>query len=260
MYIAALRIADDFGCDAIGIQYQQGLKDLAPASDLAEGLLNNVDRPPVRPRGNGRVLYEGRALPHFNEVDECAGLDALVDQPGVDARWATIRRPRCTTCAMASASVNGAAISSGCWRFRARCRRRTWSADTPGGERAPASHVFPPGRRQLQGRQQAGRNRVEPRLRRRQPSEGGSGPRPGHRAAARGDRAPLAHHHAAVAHDARGARWRFARPVHGAAQSQSHPGGLCADAQAAGLALAAKAAMFREMGIEVAICGCGHGL
>ncbi len=42
MYIAALRIADEFGCDAIGIQYQQGLKDLAPASDLAEGLLNNV--------------------------------------------------------------------------------------------------------------------------------------------------------------------------------------------------------------------------
>ena len=78
MYIAALRIADDFGCDAIGIQYQQGLKDLAPASDLAEGLLNNVDRPPVRAAGNGRVLYEGRALPHFNEVDECAGLDALV--------------------------------------------------------------------------------------------------------------------------------------------------------------------------------------
>src|SRR6266849_5803812 len=78
MYIAAVRLADEFGCAAIGIQYQQGLKDLAPASDLAEGLLNNVDRPPVTARGNGRVLYEGRALPHFNEVDECAGLDALV--------------------------------------------------------------------------------------------------------------------------------------------------------------------------------------
>src|SRR6185436_4345191 len=51
MYIAALRIADDFGCDTIGIQYQQGLKDLVPASDLAEGLLNNVDRPPVQARG-----------------------------------------------------------------------------------------------------------------------------------------------------------------------------------------------------------------
>jgi L-fucose isomerase-like protein len=76
MYIAALRIADEFGCDTIGIQYQQGLKDLAPASDLAEGLLNNVERPPVRI--NGRELYAGDMLPHFNEVDECAGLDGLV--------------------------------------------------------------------------------------------------------------------------------------------------------------------------------------
>jgi hypothetical protein len=72
-----VRIAADFGCDTIGIQYQQGLKDLTPASDLAEGLLNNVDRPPVTDPRTGRVLYQGRALPHFNEVDECAGLDAL---------------------------------------------------------------------------------------------------------------------------------------------------------------------------------------
>jgi L-fucose isomerase, C-terminal domain len=78
MYIAALRIADSFGCDAIGIQYQQGLKDLTAASDLVEGLLNNVDRPPVTAEGNCRVLYDGQALPHFNEVDECAGVDALV--------------------------------------------------------------------------------------------------------------------------------------------------------------------------------------
>ena len=77
MYIAALRIADEFGCDAIGIQYQQGLKDLVPASDLVEGLLNNVDRPPAYGR-DGRELYAGRPLPHFNEVDECAGLDAIV--------------------------------------------------------------------------------------------------------------------------------------------------------------------------------------
>lgn len=78
MYIAALRIADEFGCDTIGIQYQQGLKDLAPASDLVEGTLNNVDRPPVKCPKTGRVLYAGEALPHFNEVDECAGLDGLV--------------------------------------------------------------------------------------------------------------------------------------------------------------------------------------
>ena len=78
MYIAALRLADEFGCATIGIQYQQGLKDLAPASDLVEGLLNNVERPPVKSTRTGRVLFAGEALPHFNEVDECAGLDGLV--------------------------------------------------------------------------------------------------------------------------------------------------------------------------------------
>jgi hypothetical protein len=78
MYIAALRIADDFGCHAIGIQYQQGLKDLLPASDLVEGTLNNTDRPPVTSRDGSRILYEGQPLPHFNEVDECAGLDGLM--------------------------------------------------------------------------------------------------------------------------------------------------------------------------------------
>jgi hypothetical protein len=76
MYVAALRIADDFGCNLIGIQYQQGLKDLLPASDLVEGTLNNSDRPPVKSRDGKRTLYEGQPLVHFNEVDECAGLDA----------------------------------------------------------------------------------------------------------------------------------------------------------------------------------------
>ena len=61
MYIAALRIADDFGCQTIGIQYQQGLKDLLPASDLVEGTLNNTDRPPVRSRDGGRDAVRGRA-------------------------------------------------------------------------------------------------------------------------------------------------------------------------------------------------------
>jgi hypothetical protein len=78
MYIAAMRIADDFGCDAIGIQYQQGLKDLLPASDLVEGTLNNSDRPPVTSRDGKRVLWQGQPMLHFNEVDECAGLDAIL--------------------------------------------------------------------------------------------------------------------------------------------------------------------------------------
>lgn len=78
MYVAAVRLADDFGCHTIGIQYQQGLKDLLPASDLVEGTLNNTERPPVTSRDGSRVLYEGEPLPHFNEVDECAGLDGLM--------------------------------------------------------------------------------------------------------------------------------------------------------------------------------------
>ena len=104
MYIAALRIADDFGCHTIGIQYQQGLKDLLPASDLVEGTLNNADRPPVTSRDGSRILYENQPLPHFNEVDECAGLDGLmtyrihsalsqpVENTLHDLRWGDIDR------------------------------------------------------------------------------------------------------------------------------------------------------------------------
>ncbi|MEO0965764.1 MAG: fucose isomerase [Planctomycetota bacterium] len=77
MYIAACRIADDFGCDAIGIQYQQGLKDLSPASDLVEGTLNCSVRPPVK-NADGKVIRDGEPITHFNEVDECAGLDGLI--------------------------------------------------------------------------------------------------------------------------------------------------------------------------------------
>jgi hypothetical protein len=78
MYDAAVRLAFEFGCATIGIQYQQGLKDVCVASDLAEGLLNNPDRPPVFEDEGGRVLFDGHAVPHFNEADEGAGLDALL--------------------------------------------------------------------------------------------------------------------------------------------------------------------------------------
>jgi hypothetical protein len=109
MYIAAMRIADDFGCDLIGIQYQQGLKDLLPASDLVEGTLNSSSRPPVFSRDGKRKLYPGRPLPHFNEVDECAGLDALliarvhqalgepIENTLHDLRWGDWDRTRTTS-------------------------------------------------------------------------------------------------------------------------------------------------------------------
>jgi len=135
MYIAALRIADEFGCDTIGIQYQQGLKDLVPASDLAEGLLNNVDRPPAYSR-DGRELYAGKPLPHFNEVDECAGVDALVTNrvwtamgldPATtlhDVRWVSNTPPMAST------------TSSGSSRYRELCPLRIWLEGTRSRERA----------------------------------------------------------------------------------------------------------------------------
>jgi len=127
MYIAAVRIADDFGCDTIGIQYQQGLKDLAPASDLVEGLLNNTDRPPVYHEVSGRELYAGEALPHFNEVDECAGLDALLTH----RIWKQLGLPRCTMSGGAGRSRRAVSmISCGSSKSQARCRRRIWWAVT----------------------------------------------------------------------------------------------------------------------------------
>ncbi len=84
MYAAAARMYDRYGCSLIGIQYQLGLADVLPASDLAEALLNNSERPPVR-REDGTVIEEGRPIVHFNEVDEGAGLDALLTNRVHDA-------------------------------------------------------------------------------------------------------------------------------------------------------------------------------
>lgn len=78
MYIAAVRLSDRFGCTMLGIQYQQGLKDLLPASDLVEGMLNNSERPPVI-GDDGKVIMEGKPIINFNEVDQCAALDGLLD-------------------------------------------------------------------------------------------------------------------------------------------------------------------------------------
>ncbi len=79
MYIAAVRIADKFDLDVIGIQYQQGLKDCCAASDLVEGLLNNAERPDVLDE-EGRVIRKGEAIPCFNEVDQGCGVDLILSK------------------------------------------------------------------------------------------------------------------------------------------------------------------------------------
>lgn len=120
MYVAACRLGDEFGCDTIGIQYQLGLKDMCPASDLVEGLLNNSERPPVT-RADGSVIRQGDTFPHFNEVDECAGLDALLihrvhsklSQPVEttlhDLRWGDIDRSGTTDEYVWVLEISGAA-------------------------------------------------------------------------------------------------------------------------------------------------------
>ena len=153
MYIAALRIADEFGCDAIGIQYQQGLKDMAPASDLVEGLLNNVDRPPVFD-AQGKELYAGEPLPHFNEVDECAGLDALV----TNRVWSAMRLDPATTLhdVRWGEHYSGDGIDEFVWvlQISGAVPASHFVGGYRGPQRAPAAHVFPAGRRHAQGRRQ----------------------------------------------------------------------------------------------------------
>ncbi len=261
MYIAALRIADDFGCDTIGIQYQQGLKDLAPASDLAEGLLNNVDRPPVTARGNGRVLYEGKALPHFNEVDECAGLDALV----TNRVWSALGYDPETT--LHDVRYGEACPVNGHSEF-------VWVFEISGA--APPAHFINGYAGAVSERQPAMYFRLG----------GGSlkgVSKPGEIVWSRifmdGGKLKADIGRAKVVELPQAEterRWRITTPqwpimhavLYGVSRDQlmaRHKSNhvqvaYAPDAAGANRALAAKAAMFREMGLEVAICGTDHGL
>ncbi len=261
MYIAALRIADDFGCDTIGIQYQQGLKDIAPASDLVEGLLNNVDRPPVKHAVEGRILYEGRALPHFNEVDECVGLDALI----TNRIWRKLGFSPETTLhdVRYGERYTGNGIDEFVWVFEI-------SGSVPpehlvGGyagavsERQPPMY-FPSGGGTIKGISKPGeivwsRIYIEDWKLKADIGRGGVLELPREEVER---------------------RWEITTPqwpimnavTYGVSRDQlmaRHKANhiqvaYAPDAEGANLALAAKAAMFRNLGIEVAVCGTNHGL
>jgi L-fucose isomerase-like protein len=257
MYVAALRIADDFGCDTIGIQYQQGLKDLAPASDLVEGLLNNTDRPPVRARQNGRVLYDGRPLPHFNEVDECAGLDGLV----TNRVWTELGfSPENTLHDVRyGEDYNGEFV----WVFEI-------SGAVPpehliGGYAGSVSERQPPMYFRLGGGSLKGVSKPGEIVWSRIFVEGG-------KLNADIGRAKVIE----LPREETERRWRITTPqwpimhavLYGVTRDQlmaRHKSNhvqvaYAPDAEGANLALAAKAAMFRDLGIQVSVCGSGHGL
>ncbi len=65
MYIAAARLADLFGCDAIGIQYQQGLKDMAPGLRPGGGIAQQRGAPAGLSSGNGRGTLPRESLASF---------------------------------------------------------------------------------------------------------------------------------------------------------------------------------------------------
>jgi len=261
MYIAALRMADDFGCDAIGIQYQQGLKDLCPASDLVEGLLNNVDRPPVSARDSGRLLYEGCALPHFNEADECAGLDALV----TNRVWTALSLEPETT--LHDVRYGEVYPLNGQQQF-------VWLLEISGA--VPPAHLQEGYRGALSMRQRPEIFRL-----------GGGTIRgvskPGEivwsRVFIENDRLCVDLGRGAsvgLPQEECERRWRLTNPewpimnavLHGVTQVQMmghHKANhiqvaYAPDAESANLALAAKATMFQELGLTVNICGDQHGL
>lgn len=68
MMIAMARFVKRFGLTAVGVQYQQGLKDCCPASDFAEGAIGSTARFPI-PDENGEIICPERPIPCINEVD-----------------------------------------------------------------------------------------------------------------------------------------------------------------------------------------------
>jgi hypothetical protein len=68
MMIAMARFYKRFGLSCVGVQYQQGLKDLCPASDFAEGAIGSIERFPI-PDEQGNIIAEGKPIPCVNEVD-----------------------------------------------------------------------------------------------------------------------------------------------------------------------------------------------
>ena len=156
MYIAALRIADEFGCDTIGIQYQQGLKDICPASDLVEGLLNNVDRPPAM-SVDGRVLFEGPGDAALQRGRRVCRLGCFDHEPCLEqARLRSRNHVARSTLWRALHGARQGRVRLGVRNFglgptqppdRRVCGHR---------KRTPAADVLPAGRRNDQRHQQAG--------------------------------------------------------------------------------------------------------
>jgi len=188
---------------SIGIQYQQGLKDLLPASDLVEGILNNSDRPPVK-NAAGKVIRSGQPLTHFNEVDECAGLDGLftnrvhtalgqpVENTLHDLRWGAYDASGTTEDYVWVFLISGSAPPA---------HHIDGYAGTDSLRQPPM--YFRLGGGTVRGIAKPGEIVLEPRLRRRRQAQDGPRPRQGHHPPAGRDGTPVERNHGAMADHAR---------------------------------------------------------
>lgn len=76
-YVAWVRLADEFGCAAVGVpSWHPG--DDPSAREWLAATCNHTERPPVYHEENGQELFPGGSLPCFDAADECAGLDGMV--------------------------------------------------------------------------------------------------------------------------------------------------------------------------------------
>ena len=196
MYIAAVRIADDFGCDCVGIQYQQGLKDLMPASDLVEGTLNNAERPPVKSRDGKRELFAGEADPALQRSRRMCRPRRAVDLSRPQGarpagREHAARRPLGRLGPLRHGQRLRVGLSDQRLGPAGPLRRLAIRRRPP-----PAGDVFPQRRQHAPRRLEAGRDRLVADLRRGRRPQNGPGPRPRRRAAQRRNRTPLEPHHA----------------------------------------------------------------
>ena len=144
------------------------------------------------------MLYDGQPLPHFNEVDECAGLDGLMTYRVHQGAWASRSRTRCTTFAGATGPLgNGDRLrlgvcdqrlgAAGAFHRRlgaasaASGSRRCISVSAAGRSRASASPARSSGRRIFveDGRLKMDLGRAQSsNCRRRKPSAAGSATTP----------------------------------------------------------------------------------
>lgn len=77
MMIAMARFTKRFGLSAVGVQYQQGLKDSCAASDFAEGAIGNSARFPI-PDENGDIIAPNLPITCINEVDMGSAIPQVI--------------------------------------------------------------------------------------------------------------------------------------------------------------------------------------